>query len=55
MKVRATFIGKDGSLGYLKGKEYLLTVNRNSVQREDGTGYCEYGTIELFLKNWAIH
>lgn len=62
----AKFIGKDGSLGYKRGKFYPLLVSRLGwferlirpwtleIQRIDGTGYCPYSTEGTFLKNWLI-
>lgn len=58
MLIEAIFIGKDGSLGYQKHKEYALvltnTPKRNIVvQRMDRSGTCEYSSVLSFLKNWS--
>ncbi len=62
--IRAKFDGADNSLGYKHGKRYTLkTETRPSeifddnrpiiyVEREDGTGGCEYEHWEKFLDNW---
>jgi hypothetical protein len=50
----AKFIGRNGSLGYVTGKNYPLTVRFNTIQRKDGTGICAYDSIESFFSNWLI-
>lgn len=56
LKITATFIGKNGSLGYETGKEYELTVPSSKqivVYREElGKGHCVYESLAAFLKNW---
>lgn len=58
MKIKATFIGKSGSLGYIKNKVYELTIRSifNSsiirISRGDLEGLCEYQSLEKFLENW---
>lgn len=51
MKVRATFVGKQGSLGYQTGHTYNLTIKGNDVRQP---GFCPYSSVETFLKNWNI-
>lgn len=53
MIVTATFIGKDGSLGYKNGATYRLQIIGNTIMRGDDTGKCPYGSIAAFLKNWT--
>lgn len=55
MKIRATFKGKNMSLGYETNKEYELKVCDNQavcIVRLDGTGRCYYSTLHKFLENW---
>jgi len=59
--VQARFKGKDGSLGYRKGKIYSLIVNKTPNQWGDmaistitGRMYCPYKNWETFLLNWDI-
>jgi len=59
------FIGKDVSMGFEKGKIYLLTISdwyhKNttalSIIRSvptvlDINDYCPYSTCETFFENW---
>jgi hypothetical protein len=54
--IKATFKGRDGSLGFKKDKEYTLTIKETRyhiVIMELGTNlYCEYSSIISFLDNW---
>lgn len=47
------FVGEDGSLGYEKGKVYLLhlmgSVSSPAILLPH---YCPYDSWELFLENW---
>lgn len=55
MRIKATFVGADGSLGYEKGKEYDLKIESYSqpvISRTDGTGECKYNNFRAFLRNW---
>ena len=53
MKIEATYIGSDGSLGYIHGEVYELYVNNTFISRLNGTGgVCQYDTIHSFLSNW---
>ncbi len=63
MIIEATFIGKDGSLGYKREEKYILvlpnsllvisTIEGMTIYREiDGKGYCSYKSIYIFLQNW---
>lgn len=57
MVVVAKFRGADGSLGYRKGKDYLLRVSLGKylmIKRLDGTGICPYSGIKTFLNNWIV-
>lgn len=54
MIIKAKFTGSN-SLGYEHGKEYELRIKNTlaiSIVRLDGTGYCKYGSLPAFLKNW---
>lgn len=51
--IRATFKGRNGSLGYIKNKEYTFVVTTNKILPTIGeTGICEYESVESFLNNW---
>ena len=55
--IKAIFIGVDGSLDYVNGKEYTLIIGTSEnwnilINRTDGGGVCEYQSIVSFLKNW---
>ena len=54
MRIKAIFIGEDRSLGYRTGEQYELIVYRSWIKRIDGTGLCEYSSLQSFLKNWKI-
>lgn len=59
--VEATFIGKDGSLGYSKNSTYLLNYSQYkstgviTVKPVIGLDLppVEYGSIYSFLNNWS--
>lgn len=53
MRIAATFIGEDGSLGYQHRQRYILDVRDHAIVRIDGTGFCPYTGIEAFLSNWT--
>ena len=55
--IKATFIGIDGSLGYVNGKEYTLIIGTSEnwnilINRTDGGGVWEYRSIVSFLHDW---
>lgn len=57
-RIKATFIGKDGSLEYVTGKEYSLYVIEGyneamRIWRVSGGGTCAYRSIIAFLNNWT--
>ena len=58
IKVKATFIGKDGSRGFVKAKEYTLKLSKyptdGNLLADDvkSLNYCEYGSFIAFLNNW---
>jgi len=60
IKVKATFKGKDGSMGFITGKEYTLKLDAwnlmdNSLSIYDINNmnhYCEYTSFITFLNNW---
>ncbi len=53
MKVEATYIGLDGSSGYITGEIYQIYIHNNYISRLNGTGgVCPYDTIIKFLSNW---
>ncbi len=60
-KISAIFIGKNGSLGYVKNQRYELVVgspfkNLSSIEiRDENRGVesvCEYSSFFTFLDNW---
>lgn len=57
-RLRATFIGKNGSLGYQTNRTYILDVMSIdkcpiAISRSKATGgYCEYESIISFFQNW---
>lgn len=51
MKVRARFIGTDGSLGYRNGEVYDLTMKGNRIVLPTP---CPYSSVEAFLRNWQV-
>jgi hypothetical protein len=52
----ARFIGANGSLGYQKNAEYVISTRiekgQISVSREGGKGKCLYGSLRSLLNNW---
>lgn len=58
MKIHATFIGKDGSLGYQKGLRYTLFLSWDNCvihieePNPENTKPCIYSNIGNFLQNW---
>lgn len=56
MKVFATFTGEDGSMGFVKGVEYVLELHDTEhgiVTVTTSTGLnCDYGSTTAFLRNW---
>lgn len=56
IKIKATFIGKNGSMGFYTNKEYNLTIHNCkgyfTIFNDDGKGYCQYNSIISFLDNW---
>ena len=60
-RIKATFIGTDGSLGYKTGKEYSLFVRKQLdgeteiyICRVSGGGACIYSDLYAFIKNWTL-
>lgn len=64
MVISATFIGQNGSLGYLTNKPYQLNITKSvskkgnikitrNVSPPDPFGNCVYSNIETFLQNWT--
>ena len=57
--IKATFKGQNGSLGYITGKVYTLTLKefvRGGLwicNQENGHGACEYSNTMNFLDNWT--
>lgn len=59
VKIKATFTGTNGSLGYVTGKEYDLVlaqfVGNQKIHihlYENGKQPCEYSNVITFLENW---
>ena len=57
----AKFIGKDGSKGFKKNKNYLFEVSdtyksewKIIIQNTNGAEWCPYNSLEAFLKNWKV-
>lgn len=55
MRVSATFTGSDGSLGYVRGRRYTLTLR--SLFYSDALEIvspvmCPYANLTAFLRNW---
>lgn len=54
-KIRAIFKGKDGSMGYIAGKEYFFnikTVRCGNIFISGDSSTVEYRSIAAFLDNW---
>lgn len=58
-KIAATFNGKDGSMGFKNGQEYILSVEyslgRSTIRIRMTTDLdksCMYDSIGAFLDNW---
>lgn len=55
--VKGIFVGKDGSMGFKRGKEYQFTTcirhNMLCVVTSDGL-WCPYSNMEKLLENWRI-
>lgn len=59
MKVTAKFIGEDGSLGYVREREYILEFETlvNGIRIYDTIGkgmVCRYDSLKAFLNNWSV-
>ena len=58
-RIKATFIGKDGSVGLKRNRDYILIVRSkddvNIKVLDDLNGNninCLYGSLHAFLNNW---
>jgi len=58
--ITATFTGTNGSLGYITGKNYTLTLKQMIksqklwiTRQDNGGGDCEYSNTITFLENWT--
>lgn len=55
--VKGIFVGKDGSMGFRRGKEYQFTTcirhNMLCVVTSDDL-WCPYSNMEKLLENWRI-
>ena len=58
--ITAVFKGQNGSLGYVTGKKYVLTLKQHIksqaiwiVRQEDGHGECMYAHTIAFFENWT--
>jgi hypothetical protein len=58
-RIKATFIGKNGSVGLKKNRDYILIVRAkddvnikvlDDVNERDVN--CLYGSLHAFLSNW---
>lgn len=57
--MKAVFTGKDGSMGFKKGKVYQIKTKVKSgylwvVDLETGNS-CPYERLESLLDNWRLH
>jgi hypothetical protein len=57
--MRATFVGRDRSLGYRTGCTYDLITSSSDkypiiVRRSNGRGYCPYSSEAAFRRNWRV-
>ena len=56
IKLKATFKGQDGLLGYKHNKEYILEIKNRVILKVDNETHfskqCMYESIESFLINW---
>ena len=57
-KVKALFVGRDGSCGFRKGSEYSLMVTTLSYSMKIEVfsipqgNHCSYDSMHSFLDNW---
>jgi hypothetical protein len=60
-RIKAVFIGANGSDGYATNMQYVLIVNNSDnfygegrihIERENGGGGCVYESFVAFLNNW---
>lgn len=57
IKISAIFTGTDGSLGYVNGRTYLLTLSQvlgNIHIEGEGVRPCVYSSVVKFLENWMM-
>lgn len=54
MKVRAKYMGLDGSCGFNKGKVYDLNVINMHIETIDGKLRCPYQSLQAFFVNWEV-
>lgn len=47
--IRAMFLGSNGSMGFIKGEVYILTIHENRIVSPK---HCPYDSTEAFLRNW---
>ena len=58
MRIKATFVGNNGSCGYVESASYFLRVEQGQdneiiIDRVDNLGgQCVYETLKSFLNNW---
>lgn len=57
-KVKATFKGKNGSMGFQSGTEYILKLSKKTdgellANEINGIGSCDYSSFITFLNNWG--
>jgi len=58
IKVKATFKGKNGSMGFETGKQYTLNLNKDKdggisiYDINDMSHFCDYTSFITFLNNW---
>lgn len=57
--MKAVFTGKDGSMGFKKGKEYQIKTRVKSgflwvIDLNTGNS-CPYGALKPLLDNWRLY
>ena len=54
-KIKATFIGQNGSMKLITDKEYEITIDSNNwiiIHDKNNDIFCPYASILAFFKNW---
>lgn len=55
--IKATFVGKDGSLGYRHDRRYSLHLDGSTIRllgtEPDDRSACVYDSLQSFFENWT--